>query len=155
MKRRVMVVDGPLAFRMRRVDAARAGDIGLEILTIPLLAGRLAGGFCRLADREVLAPAIAAALESGGFKDVSEVRSLPGMVRAVIQTLNRIWASDLDLDTLARTSSRLWDLALIQEPHSSEFARRGDAAARRTRRRARAHRVCACSSRQRNTGAAY
>jgi hypothetical protein len=115
MKRRVMVVDGPLAFRMRRVDAARAGDIGLEILTMPLLAARLAGGFCRLADREVLAPAIAAALESGGFKEINDVRSLPGMVRAVIQTLDRVWASDLDLDALARTSSRLWDLALVQE----------------------------------------
>lgn len=115
MRRRVMIVDGPLAFRMRRVDAARAGDIGLEILTMPLLAARLAGGFCRLADRELLAPAIAAALKSGGFKEISEVRSLPGMVRAVIQTLDRVWASDLDLDTLAKTSSRLWDLALIQE----------------------------------------
>jgi hypothetical protein len=115
MKRRVMIVDGPLAFRMRRLDAARSGDIGLEILTLPLLAARLVGGFCSLADREVLAPAIAAALDGGGFKDIGEVRSLPGMVRAVMQTLDRVWASDLDLDALAKTSSRLWDLALIQQ----------------------------------------
>src|SRR5437868_1736156 len=115
MRSRVMVVDSPLAFRMRRVDAACAGEIGLEILTMPLLVARLVGGFCRLADRELLAPAIAAALESGGFKEISKVRSLPGMVRAVIQTLDRAWASDLDLDELAKTSSRLWDLALIQE----------------------------------------
>src|SRR4051812_48084737 len=91
MRRRTIVVDSPLAFRMRRVEAARAGDIGIEILTMPLLAARLAGGFCRLADRELLAPAIAAALESGGFKEISEVQSLPGMVRAVTQTLDRIW----------------------------------------------------------------
>lgn len=115
MKRRVIVVDGPVAFRMRRLDAARAHDIGLEILTLPLLAVRLAGGFSSLADRELLAPAIAGALAGGDFKEIEEVRSLPGMVRAVMQTLDRAWASDLDLDTLANTSSRLSDLALIQQ----------------------------------------
>ena len=115
MKRRVIVVDGPVAFRVRRLDAARAHDIGLEILTLPLLAARLAGGFCSLADRELLAPAIAGALSGGGFKEIEEVRILPGMVRAVMQTLDRAWASDLDLDDLANTSSRLSDLALIQQ----------------------------------------
>jgi hypothetical protein len=115
MKRRVIVVNGPVAFRMQRLDAARAHDIGLEILTLPLLATRLAGGFCGLAERELLAPAIAGALAGGDFKEIEEVRSLPGMVRAIMQTLDRAWASDLDLDTLANTSSRLSDLALIQQ----------------------------------------
>src|ERR1700730_14473119 len=101
MRRRVIVVDGPLAFRMRRLEAARAGDLGLEILTLPLLAARLAGGFCHLADRDVLSPAIASALEAGGFDEIEEVRGLPGMARAVMQTLDRAWASDLDLGTLA------------------------------------------------------
>ena len=36
------------------------------------------------------------------------------MVRAVMQTLEHLWASDLDLGTLAKTSARLSDLALIQ-----------------------------------------
>jgi hypothetical protein len=114
MKRRVIVVDGRLTFRMRRLEAARACALGLEILTLPLLAVRLAGGFCSLANHELLAPAIAAALDSGDFKDIGEVRNLPGMVRAVMQTLGRAWASDLDLDALVKTSSRLADLALIQ-----------------------------------------
>ena len=35
---------------------------------LPLLAERLAGGFCRLADRDVLSPAIAAALRAGGIR---------------------------------------------------------------------------------------
>src|SRR5258706_3171224 len=43
MKRRVIVVDGPLSFRMRRLEAARACTVGLEILSLPLLAARLAG----------------------------------------------------------------------------------------------------------------
>jgi hypothetical protein len=37
------------------------------------------------------------------------------MVRAVMQTLEHLWASDLDLGTLAKTSARLSDLALIQQ----------------------------------------
>lgn len=114
MKRRVIVVDGPLAFRMRRLEAARACALGLEILTLPLLAARLAGGFCSLVNRELLAAAIAAALDSGDFEDIEDVRNLPGMVRAVMQTLDRVWAADLDLDALAKTSPRLSDLALIQ-----------------------------------------
>jgi hypothetical protein len=47
MKRRVIVVDGPFAFRMKRVEAARASRLGLEVLSLPLLAARLADGFRR------------------------------------------------------------------------------------------------------------
>ena len=115
MKRRVIVVDGPLAFRMRRVEAARASVLGLEVLSLPLLAARLAGGFRRFADRDLLAPAIAEALGKGNFKDIDSVRGLPGMVRAVMQTLDRVWTADLDLEAFATTSPRLSDLALIEQ----------------------------------------
>jgi hypothetical protein len=115
MKRRVIVVDGPLAFRMRRVEAARASLLGLEVLSLPLLAARLAGGFRRFADRDLLAPAIAEALGKGNFQDIDSVRGLPGMVRAVMQTLDRVWNADLDLEALAATSPRLSDLALIEQ----------------------------------------
>jgi hypothetical protein len=115
MKRRVIVVDGPLAFRMRRVEAARASVLGLEVLSLPLLATRLAGGFRRFADRDLLAPAIAEALGKGKFKDIDSVKDLPGMVRAVMQTLDRVWTADLDLEALATTSPRLSDLALIEQ----------------------------------------
>jgi hypothetical protein len=115
MMRRVVVVDGPFAFRMRRLAAARANDIGLEVLTLPLLTARLAGGFCRVVDRDHLAPAVEAALASGGFADIEPVRDLPGMVRAVVHTLQQAWASDLNLEALAATSPRLSDLALVQQ----------------------------------------
>ena len=115
MRRRVVIVEGPLAFRMRRLEAARGNDIGLDVLTLPLLAARLAGGFCRVVDRELLAPAIGAALDAGGFADIEPVRDLPGMVRAVLQTLEQAWASDVNLDAMAKASPRLSDLALIQQ----------------------------------------
>jgi hypothetical protein len=114
MKRRAILVEGPLAFRMRRLEAARASDIGLEVLTLPLIASRLVGGFAHLADRSLLSTTIAAALDEGGFDELEEVRRLPGMVRAVMQTLDRAWAADLDLEQLAGNSRRLADLALIQ-----------------------------------------
>ena len=112
--RRVTVVDGPLAFRMARLAAARTGAIGLEILTLPLLAARLAGGFCRVADREEISTGVVAALEAGGFADLERVRALPGTVRAVIESLHRAWTSDLNLDALARRGSRLADMALVE-----------------------------------------
>lgn len=114
MERRVVVVEGPLAFRMRRLRAARDGDLGLEILTIPQLAARLAGGFCRPADEEVLDPAISRALSEGGLSELGTVAELPGMVRAVAQTLRRVWRADFDLETVANQSPRFRDLALIQ-----------------------------------------
>ena len=42
---RTAVVDGPLAHQVRRAAAARANECGLQILTLPQLAARLAGGF--------------------------------------------------------------------------------------------------------------
>jgi len=44
MSRRTVVVEGPLAFGMKRVAAARSMEAGLRIMTLPQLAARLAGG---------------------------------------------------------------------------------------------------------------
>ena len=74
-----VVVDGPLALRMRRLDAAREGAIGRQILTLPSLAARLAGGFIVSASREELYPAIRQALDAGGFEVIGKVSGLPGM----------------------------------------------------------------------------
>jgi PD-(D/E)XK nuclease superfamily len=114
VNRRVIVVEGPLAFRMRRFQAAQDGDLGLEVLTIPQLAARLAGGFSRPADEEVLYPAISMALAEDGLTVLAPVAALPGMVRAVTRTLWRVWRADFNLDAAADQSPRFRDLALIQ-----------------------------------------
>jgi hypothetical protein len=77
MKRRTAIVEGPLAFRMRRSAAAHNHELGLEILTLPQLAARLVGGFSRLAEREVLFNAINAALVEDGYFELESVRRLP------------------------------------------------------------------------------
>lgn len=82
MNRRTIVIEGPLAFRMRRLDAARRSESGIQIMTLPQVAARLAGGFVRPPRSEDLDPAIRKALEAGGFGDLENIRGLPGMTRS-------------------------------------------------------------------------
>lgn len=111
MKRRTRVVSGPLALKMQRLQAARDGAIGLEIISLPQLAARLAGGFARPASAEDLQPAIRAALDAGGFAQIERLVRLPGMIRAVQQTLTAAWRNDSVF--VGRPESRLTDLARI------------------------------------------
>jgi RecB family exonuclease len=114
MKRRTVIVEGPLAFRMRRIDAARRGEAGLQILTLPQLAARLAGGFTRPATSQDLDPAIRATLEAGGFAELERIRQLPGTTRSIAWTLAKVWQADLALDDLAQGSARIADIAEIE-----------------------------------------
>jgi hypothetical protein len=79
LNRRTVVVEGPLAFRMRRIAAARQGETGVQIMTLPQLAARLAGGFTRPARSQDLDLAMRLALEAGGFAELESIRQLPGM----------------------------------------------------------------------------
>ncbi|TAX01968.1 PD-(D/E)XK nuclease family protein (plasmid) [Rhizobium leguminosarum] len=108
------IVDGLLALRTARAAAATSGAIGREILTLPLLASRLVGGFTTPAGTDVLYPAIQAALAAGGFQDLGDIAGLPGMPRAVLQSLDSVWRTDLDLASLAHEAARFHDLALIE-----------------------------------------
>jgi PD-(D/E)XK nuclease superfamily len=114
VSRSTFIVDGPLALRSRRLAAAREGAIGRDILTLPLLAARLAGGFIMPLGTDALFPAIQAALAAGEFKDIASVAGLPGMPRAVLQSLDATWRSDIDLASLPKDISRLADLDLIE-----------------------------------------
>jgi hypothetical protein len=112
--RSTLIVDGPLAMRMQRLAAAREGRIGREILTLPLVAARLAGGFIAPVATDILYPAIQAALAAGGFQDLGRVSSLPGMPRAVLGSLDAAWRADIDLSSLPLHIRRFADLHLIE-----------------------------------------
>ena len=114
MNRRTVIVEGPLAFRMRRIAAARKGQAGVQIMTLPQLAARLAGGFTRPARSEDLDPAIQSALEAGGFAELESIRSLPGMTRSVAWTLTRLWDADYTLGDRVHETARLRDLTTIE-----------------------------------------
>jgi hypothetical protein len=115
MDRLTVVVDGPLAFQMRRWEAVTRRESGVQICTLPMLAARLAGGFYRAAGPLELQPAIARALAQGGFLDLDSMRELPGMIRAVARTLADLWASDVNLADLANANSRLIDVGVIEQ----------------------------------------
>ena len=103
------IVDGLLALRGARAAAAKDAAIGREILTLPLLASRLAGGFTTPAGTDVLYPAVQAALVAGGFQDIGGIAGLPGMPRAVLQSLDSVWRTDLDLSSVAGDTARFHD----------------------------------------------
>ena len=71
---------------MRRMEAARAGESGLQH-NLRQLAARLAGGFLYPVPPALLEPAIEVALDEAGFAEFDAVRALPGMTRAVARTL--------------------------------------------------------------------
>ena len=113
---RTVVVEGPLAAAMRRFAAAQSGEIGLQILSFPQLAARLAGGFTQPITSEILEPAIQQALKEKGFSDIQRVCELPGMTRAVARSLRKVWEADIDLAARAKSrASRLRDLAEIEQ----------------------------------------
>ncbi len=101
--------------RMQRAAAARAKVIGREVVTLPQLASRLAGGFVGLAGPEQLYPLIRAALAEGGFAELDGVRELPGTPRAVAQSLQSVWRGNVRLADLSGRSPRLADLHLIEQ----------------------------------------
>src|SRR5262245_60147107 len=115
MQKHTAIVQGALAYGMRRTAAARAGECGLQILNISQMAARLAGGFLHLATAETIEPAIREALDEGGFQELESVRHLPGMTRAIAKTLRKAWHADLRLqDKVPATNARIADLVKIQ-----------------------------------------
>ncbi|PDT43868.1 hypothetical protein CO661_32660 [Sinorhizobium fredii] len=114
IKRHTIIVEGTLSFRMQRVAAARAGDHGRDVSTLPLLAARLAGGFARPADHATLVPIVARALSELAFEELEPVKTRPGMARAVLASLARIWAAEIRFDDLRYASARLRDLGRIE-----------------------------------------
>jgi hypothetical protein len=81
VSRSTFIVDGPLALRSQRLAAARERAIGQDILTLPLLAARLAGGFVAPLGTDILFPAIQAALAAGEFKDIASVADTRAVYR--------------------------------------------------------------------------
>ena len=104
---------------MQRLRAAREGVVGLEIVSLPQLAARLAGGFSRPATPEDIQPAIRIALDHNGHDDLRNLTRLPGIVRAVQQTLASVWRADVSLNSA--TDGRLADFRRIDERVRSNF----------------------------------
>ncbi|SIO57586.1 PD-(D/E)XK nuclease superfamily protein [Bradyrhizobium erythrophlei] len=110
--RRTLVVHTVLAAHMARVTAARNGEIGLQIMRMGQLAARLAGGFLRPIDMDALREAVRSALPEIPLGELEPIKKLPGMVRAAVGTLDRIWRADIDLASF--THPRLQALSALE-----------------------------------------
>mgnify|MGYP001562333466 CR=1 FL=1 len=108
------MVGSRLAWMESRFLAARAGECGLEILTLPQLAARLAGGFLEEVSSDVLQQLVGEALAAGGFQSIGNLTGLPGTVRALTTTLRRVWDAGLDLAAQGQEHPRVADLAIIE-----------------------------------------
>ena len=123
MKVKTIVVDGPVAFGMARMKAARSGAHGLQIVDMPRLAARLAGGVTRPATGADVEEAVAAALAAGGFSELEPVRAMPGMIRAASGSLASAWKLGLDLHAHRDRNPRIADLALLDRRVRSALPR--------------------------------
>ena len=113
MERRTIVVHTRLAGHMTRVAAARAGDCRLQIMTMDQVAARLAGGFIRPIDPETLQEAVKTAIPETALGELERIKSLPGMVRATVDTLGKLWRAGIDLN-MRDEQSRLCALAALE-----------------------------------------
>jgi len=114
MTRRTIVVPSRLAWYEERFRAAEANALGLQILTPPQLAGRLGGGFLEAASWDTCHVLVRDALAELEFAELEQLREMPGAVKAICNTLTKVWDADLDLEGLAAQSPRINDLARIE-----------------------------------------
>jgi hypothetical protein len=100
------LVQGRLAYATRRAAAARGRELGLQVMTPPQMAARLAGGLLRPASRESIEAGIRAALSRPDLlKSIGPISDLPGATRAVLRTLQNVWQRRLKY-ALDRTDTR-------------------------------------------------
>ena len=96
-----VLVQGRLAFAMRRAAAARGHELGLQIMTPSLLAARLAGGLLRPASRESIEIGIRTALmQPGLLENIAAISDLPGTTRASFYFYNTTAEIDRMIDIL-------------------------------------------------------
>jgi hypothetical protein len=114
MTRKTIVVPSRLAWHEERFRAAEQNALGLQILTPAQLAGRLAGGFLEAASRDTCHLLVRDALANLTFAELEQLREMPGAVKAISNTLMKVWDADLDLQVLAARAPRISDLAKIE-----------------------------------------
>lgn len=111
--RRTIVVHTKLAGHAARVAAARGAESGVQIMTMGQLAARLAGGLLRPVDPDALSEAVRESLPAVSMGELEPIKDLPGMVRAAVSTLDKVWRAGIDLS--AGKHARLQALRALEE----------------------------------------
>jgi hypothetical protein len=82
-------------------------------MKIGQLAARLAGGLYRPLDPDTLRDAVRDALPAVAMGELEPIKNLPGMVRAAVNTLDKVWRAGVDLS--AGKHPRLQALRALEE----------------------------------------
>ncbi|SAL05557.1 PD-(D/E)XK nuclease superfamily protein [Caballeronia calidae] len=114
MARNTLIVPDALAARTARLAAAREQRHGLQIMTIEQAVARLAGGFARPIDFAALRGALKAALPVTRIGELESIKSLPGMIDAAAQTLQKAWHAGIDLAARAHAHARIDAVAKLE-----------------------------------------
>lgn len=114
VSRSTLVVHGRLAMRERRLAAARGSRHGIQVMSFEQAAVRLAGGFTQPIDDEHLRAAIQAVLPATPMGELESIKTLPGMIDAAADTLQKAWRSGIDLATLATDHPRVRAIARLE-----------------------------------------
>ncbi len=112
-----IVTYGRLAADQARLQAARAGQHGVQVMSMPGLAARLAGGFLRAIDAEALAAALGEVLQdpaAAPLGDLAPIGDLPGLQLALASTLGKAWRACIDLQARAAEHPRFATLATLE-----------------------------------------
>ena len=110
--RRTIVVHTQLGGHTVRVEATRAGANGVRVLTMGHLAARLAGGSIQPIDPEALHQAVRDSIAANDLGELEAIKALPGMARAVVGTLEKVWRAEIELSTSSHP--RLRALAALE-----------------------------------------
>ena len=113
--RRTVIVHSRFSMREHRLSAARDRCHGLQIMSFEHMAVRLAGGFIRPIDNENLRAAIQTALPATALGELETIKSLPGMINAAADTLNKAWRAGIDLAARAAENPRLDAIAKLEK----------------------------------------
>jgi hypothetical protein len=66
-------------------------------MTMGQLTARLAGGFLQPIDPDALRDAVREALATVGLGELEPIKHLPGMMRAAVGTLDKLWHAGINL----------------------------------------------------------
>lgn len=113
-QRSTLVVHGRFSMREGRLEAARNGRHGLQIMSFEQAAVRLAGGFFRSIDDESLRAAIQTVLPGTPMGELDRIKALPGMIDAAADTLHKAWRAGIDLAARAADHPRLAAIARLE-----------------------------------------
>lgn len=112
--RRTLVVADKFALRARRLQAARDGAHGTQVMLFEQMAARLVGGFCRPLDHDSLRAALRLVLPLAPLGELDSIKLLPGMTDAAAATLGKVWDAGIDLQARAHQHPRLAALARLE-----------------------------------------